>query len=238
MNKTILLLSCEHATNFIPDAYSALFKPFTERLNTHQGVDFGALEAAQYMQQVFSCVLIQASTSRLLIDYNRSLHGHCFSSISESLSPVEKEEVIATYYLPYRQKIIQQIDDIIAAGDRVLHCSIHSFTPIFNNQIRNAELSFLYDPKRALEKEYARLWKEHIQKETNQYRIRMNYPYKGISDGVTTAMRARYAAADYSGLEIEINQSLVLNKPELTIKKDLAMALQQILSSSENKNGE
>lgn len=229
MSKTILLLSCEHAVNYIPDAYAALFWPFHGRLNTHEGMDFGALETAQYMQQIFSCTLIHASTSRLLIDYNRSLHNHCFSSISNNLLPQEKEEVITTYYLPYRQKIISQIDEIVAAGNRVLHCSIHSFTPIFNNEVRNAELTFLYDPKRGLEKEWARKWKDQIQKETNHYRIRMNYPYKGVSDGVTTAMRTRYAPEDYIGLEIEINQALVLNNKTVAVKEDLALTLRKIL---------
>ena len=39
--------------------------------------------------------------------------------------------------------------------------------------------------------------------------MRHNYPYSGISDGLTTSLRKRHTQARYLGVEIEINQALV-----------------------------
>jgi len=58
-----------------------------------------------------------------------------------------------------------------------------------NGIVRNADIGFLYDPRRPSEKELAQLWREEIKKQCSDYRIRMNYPYTGISDGFTTALR-------------------------------------------------
>ena len=40
-------------------------------------------------------------------------------------------------------------------------------------------------------------------------RVRLNYPYRGDSDGLTTWLRRRHPAARYLGIELEINQALV-----------------------------
>ena len=42
-----------------------------------------------------------------------------------------------------------------------------------------------------------------------------NYPYHGKNDGLTTAMRRCFAPSEYVGIEIELNQALVLSQPRL-----------------------
>jgi predicted N-formylglutamate amidohydrolase len=215
MKKLALVISCEHAVNAIPDSYQPLFKPFKSLLESHQGIDIGALEIALHFKEVFSCDLIQAYTSRLLIDYNRSLNNHCFSEITKKLPEQKKQEIITQYYLPYRQSVIDHIEKHLAKGAQVIHCSIHSFTPVLNQTVRNADIGFLYDPKRPLEKIIAKEWRLVLKKQTQEYRIRMNYPYKGISDGVATAMRKKYSLEEYLGIEIESNQALTQNEHSL-----------------------
>lgn len=224
--KKILFLTCEHAVNSIPSSYQALFKPHQALLDTHRGIDFGALEIALSMQEVFACDLVQATTSRLLIDCNRSLGPRCFSKISTPLSLPEKQKIIDQYYLPYRQKVLQCIEKYRAQGLQVMHCSVHSFTPILNNEIRTVDIGFLYDPKRSLEKKWAKVWKEELSKESKAYRIRMNSPYQGISDGLTTALRKKYLPEEYLGLELECNQALTRNSNSLAqLQKDLILSL-------------
>jgi hypothetical protein len=36
--------------------------------------------------------------------------------------------------------------------------------------------------------------------------VRRNYPYRGWSDGLTTALRRRFAERAYVGIELEVNQ--------------------------------
>ena len=225
IKKLALVVSCEHAVNTIPDAYHSLFKPYIALLKTHRGIDFGALEIALHFKEVLECDLICATTSRLLIDCNRSLNGRCFSEITDSLPVQEKQDIIAQYYLPFRQSVINQIDKHLAKGSQVIHCSVHSFTPVLNGKVRNADIAFLYDPQKALEKILAKKWRQEIENKS-EYRIRMNYPYKGSSDGFTTALRKRYSPEECLGIEIESNQTLTRKKNSLIdLKNCLAMGL-------------
>ncbi|MBI2786986.1 MAG: N-formylglutamate amidohydrolase [Legionella longbeachae] len=215
MKKIALIISCEHAVNTIPSPYQSLFEPFKNLLESHEGIDSGALEIALHFKEVFSCDLIQSHTSRLLIDYNRSLNNRCFSEITKKLPKQKKQEIITQYYLPYRQRVIDHIEKHLATGAQVIHCSIHSFSPVLKKVIRNAEIGFLYDPQRPLEKKIAKEWRLEVKKQTGEYRIKMNYPYKGNSDGFTTTLRKKYLAEEYIGIEIELNQALTRNQNSL-----------------------
>ena len=43
-----------------------------------------------------------------------------------------------------------------------------------------------------------------------ELRVRRNYPYAGKGDGLTSYLRRRFAQSDYVGIELEINQGIVL----------------------------
>ena len=90
---------------------------------------------------------------------------------------------------------------------RVIHLGIHSFTPVLNNVVRNADIGILYDPARTWEAQVATSIIEEIQARAPRLRIRRNYPYLGKSDGLTTSLRKKFGPA-YAGIEIEINQKL------------------------------
>lgn len=221
MKKIALLVTCEHAVNAVPDAYSMLFDGHEALLQTHRGFDNGALFLATQLQTTLCCPLIAANATRLLIDCNRSLrHPHCFSEITALLSGVEKEQIIANYYQPYRELVINQIASFINAGFIVWHLSIHSFTPVLDGLMRNADIAFLYDPKRIIEKLLARDW-QHTLKQSSDFKIRLNYPYRGNSDGFTTALRRQFSEYKYLGFEIEINQALAGCQEKLELIAEL-----------------
>jgi predicted N-formylglutamate amidohydrolase len=128
-----------------------------------------------------------------------------FSELTLPCDVVTKEAIIKQYYLPYREQIETIINGLVGMNRPVLHFSIHSFTPRLGKVVRKADLGLLYDPSRNLEKGYARQL-QRILKTGSNYVIRLNYPYRGKADGLTTALRKRYPAGQYSGMEIEINQ--------------------------------
>lgn len=208
-----LLFSCEHAVNDIPPDFAPYFSQHQEVLNTHRGIDFGALEVAQHLSRAFSLELYAASVSRLLIECNRSLsHSACFSEISTAFSQEEKNRLIQDYYLPYRQRVTRQIQAYVDAGFQVWHLSIHSFTPEWNGVARKADIGLLYDPKRPAERAMARQWQTLLKPSAL---TRLNYPYRGDSDGFTTSLRKEFADEDYIGIEVEINQALTRNQKRL-----------------------
>ena len=231
MKPIVTVLSCEHAVNTIPAHHQPLFHQQESVLKTHRAIDIGALEVACHLHQTMACDFEQTSISRLLIDCNRSLnHKQCFSEFTKKLSAEDKQTLIDTYYLPYRQKVETIIQNHIDKGAQVLHLSVHSFTPELNGKIRNAAIGLLYDYTRHGEREVARVWKGLIELQTPAFRVRMNYPYHGKSDGLTSHLRKIHSEHDYLGLEIECNQALLSDdESRKDVSTVLAASLQELL---------
>jgi len=222
-----IVMSCEHASNEIPLPYLYLFAQNQTVLATHRAVDIGAQVIADHLSQLLNCDYTKSTISRLLIDCNRTLrHAHCFSEFTRPLSQSAKQQLIENYYQPFREQTESIIQNHIERGHQVLHLSIHTFTPELNGIERNAAIGLLYDPSRHGEKEVARVWQEILFSQTPAYRVRQNYPYRGTSDGFTSALRKKYAEKDYLGLEIESNQALVQDEASL---KQLLHALSESL---------
>jgi predicted N-formylglutamate amidohydrolase len=201
------LITCEHGGNRIPAKYRPLFEPHRALLESHRGYDPGALELAREFASVLGAELVYSTTSRLLVELNRSLHHRqVFSRITRGLSSIEREEILARHYLPYRERVEAQVHDGIASGRRVLHLSCHSFTPKLNGVERGADIGLLYDPRRAPELEFCAVWQQEIQNEQSSLIVRRNYPYRGSDDGLTTALRRRHPQSAYAGIELEVNQ--------------------------------
>ena len=207
---TKLILTCEHGGNKVPAEYKSLFKNSKELLKTHRGYDIGALELFAKLKPLAD-FHSYTETSRLLIELNRSFHHkNLFSSITKHLAIKGKNEIINNYYLPYRNNIENKIDDLIKKNDKIVHLSIHTFTPVLNNKIRNCDIGLLYNPKHRYEKNFCITLKENIQSLNSFLNVRFNYPYLGIADGFTSYLRKRFNEGNYLGIEIEVNQKFPL----------------------------
>lgn len=199
------ILSCEHGGNQIPASYLPLFDNAEAVLKTHRGWDPGALALFERLKPL-AHVSHSSTVSRLLIELNRSLHhSSLFSSYTSSLSQDVKQGLITSYYTPYRQLIQEAIQAYLAKNKQVFHLSIHSFTPVLDGEVRNADIGLLYDPGRKEEKTFCAHWKAQLQQEMPQLVVRYNYPYRGTADGFTTYLRKQFPQ-DYVGIEVELNQ--------------------------------
>ncbi len=206
-DKTDILLTCEHGGNRIPPAYRSLFQDRSSLLASHQGYDPGALEIARFLSKKLPAPLFYSTVSRLLVELNRSpKHPTLFSEITRNLPNEIKQSILQRFYWPYRQEVERAIAERIQKGRAVLHIGVHSFTPVWNGIPRNADVGILYDPQRILEKEFALRWQNTLQSIQPALIVRRNYPYRGISDGFTTALRKQFPPHLYLGIELEINQ--------------------------------
>lgn len=204
-----LILTCEHGGAEIPGDLVARFQPHADLLRTHRGLDFGALSVFEALVPL-AALTARSTVCRLVVDLNRSRHHRqLFSAITRDLPPTERERLLAEHYYPYRQRVESTISGLVDAGDVVFHLSIHSFTPELNGELRNADLGLLYDPRRDGERQLAKRWRVHLSEAWPQARVRMNYPYRGTSDGVTSYLRKRFAPTAYAGIELELNQALL-----------------------------
>lgn len=212
-----LVLTCEHGGNRIPAPWRALFHDQQARLDSHQGHDIGALACARALARRLDVQLWAAETSRLLIDLNRSPHHpRLFSDITRHLPATDRQRILETCYLPHRQRVTRHIHDLIAAGHRVLHVGVHSFTPVLDGVERNTDLALLYDPARPLEARLCARWRDALRKD-GRFRVHSNRPYRGVSDGFTRYLRTCFRPADYAGVELELNQRL-LTRPGTAIR--------------------
>lgn len=201
------IFTCEHGGNNIPDEYKDLFKTHLSLLKTHRGYDIGILEIFKEFTKHFNGKSFYSEISRLLIELNRSLHHqNLFSEITKNLDQSTKQEVLKSYYKPYRTKVENCIADLINRNNKVVHISFHSFTPELNGVIRKADVGLLFDPKSSFEKHFCKNWKAEINRLNNLYKVRFNYPYLGIADGFTSYLRKKYGSQNYCGIELEINQ--------------------------------
>ena len=204
-----LLLSCEHGGNRVPRTYAALFVGQRPLLATHRGYDIGALKAARYLRMRLQAPLVAATTTRLLVDLNRSLgHPALFSEFTRGLDPQCRERIIEQHYRPYREAVRAHVEAGVASAGRVIHVSVHSFTPWSKAAARRCQVGLLYDPQRAAEREFSTDWQRALQAARPGLIVRRNYPYRGVSDGLVTSLRTLFDPTRYVGIELEINQAL------------------------------
>lgn len=223
-----ILITCEHGGNEIPLAYHAFFQHQQQALNSHHGYDPGTLDLFEEVEFLADFSL-KSEVSRLLVELNRSLHHrHLFSEVSKEFSAEKKEEILQQYYFPYRNSVEKQIETWIRFHEKVIHLSLHSFTPIFNGIERNADVGILYDSSKTNEKNFSKNFKLQLQQELQQFKIRFNYPYLGKADGLTTYLRKKFPT-NYIGIELEINQKYATgNQFSTAIKQAIVRVLERL----------
>lgn len=204
------ILTCEHATNRIPSEYRRLFQSHREILKTHRGYDPGAEAIAHQFERFLRAPLYVGESSRLLVELNRSVgHPQLFSEFSRTLDIRTQSRVLDDYYHPFRRRVQNHIARWTRDQHRVIHLSLHTFTPSLHGEIRNADIGLLYDPRRQHEKALCCHWQRRIASVAAQLRVRRNYPYQGKSDGFTTALRRTFPESLYLGVELEVNQKWI-----------------------------
>ncbi len=206
--KRPLLLSCEHGGNRVPARYAQLFAGHRRLLASHRAVDLGALGLARALSRRLGAPLIAATTTRLLVDLNRSAgHPRWFSEITRKLPEAERQQIVARHYAPYRARVRERLAGWIGSGRVALHVSVHSFTPQLDGKPRRCDIGLLYDPARPLEVAWADAWVRALRDRAPALVVRRNYPYRGITDGFVTRLRREFPPSAYAGIELEINQA-------------------------------
>ena len=205
------LFTCEHGGNRIPPSYRSLFHEYRALLGTHRGYDLGALVMARALAKAFRARLVTSTISRLLVDLNRSIgHPQLFSAATRGAPVKLRAKIVDQHYLPYRAQVERLVRQSLSRGRRVIHISSHSFTPELDGKVRRADVGLLYDPARRAEALLCARWKASLAAAAPELRVRRNYPYTGKGDGLTSYLRLRFARGAYVGIELEINQSIVL----------------------------
>ena len=226
-----LLITCEHGGNAVPEACAPLFADWGDVLASHRGYDIGALATARALADATGAPLLAAATTRLVADLNRSAgHPRLFSEATKKLPRARRQELLAAHYHPHRDAVTRIAAQALDSGRRLLHIASHSFTPRLNGVVRHCDVGFLYDPGRAAEKAFCSRWRRELACLDNDLILRRNFPYRGVADGLVTALRRRFGEG-YLGVELEVNQRFALGGGEAldSVNEHLADALRRAL---------
>ena len=209
-----LILVCEHASRYIPEALNNLGLDDTAA-REHIAWDIGALALAEQLSEQLGATLLSANYSRLLIDLNRPRHAPdsipAQSEIYQVPGNRELDEATREYrrqclFKPFHTQLQQLIDARLAEGRPVRVVGIHSFTPVYYGQPRELEVGVLFGQARA----YAQRMLDGL--ERHPLKVAGNQPYRIDPLGDMTVP----VHGDARGLEsvlIEVRNDL-LRSPE------------------------
>jgi predicted N-formylglutamate amidohydrolase len=137
-----IVLVCDHASNRVPQCLNYLgLSP--QQLADHISWDPGAADVAKALSGLLNASLVLSNYSRLVADCNRPLSSpeliaEQSAGISipgnQGLSLEQHERRIVTFFDPYHQAIDRVLD--ARRQQPTLLLSIHSFTPVLNDQPR------------------------------------------------------------------------------------------------------
>ncbi len=153
-----LVLVCDHASNDIPDGFSALGVA-PDVMTTHVAWDPGALAVAQALSAATDSPLVYPRASRLLLDCNRTpdapgsivvLSEDTAVPGNRDLPHAERLARVRRIYTPYHAAIDAVIDARLAARLATAVVAIHSFTPVYHGKARPWDIGVLYDHDRRL----------------------------------------------------------------------------------------
>jgi predicted N-formylglutamate amidohydrolase len=229
-SKYALLLTCEHGDNRIPREYASLFAGAKDVLASHRGWDPGALDCARSLSRTFREPLLYVLWTRLLVESNRApTNPRIWSSYTKDLPPAEKKRILERYWWPHRRKVEAEVRTKHRGGKTVFHVAVHSYTGNLDGDVRNADIGILYDPRRA-ERKLCERWESIFYELDPTLRVRRNYPYRGIADGLPTWLRRKFPDRAYVGVEFELNQALIGTARWGPAKRTVAESIRRLLS--------
>jgi len=229
-----VVITCEHATNDLPEEYSWSESDRRYFINEHWGLDIGAYEMAKALALELKCVLVHTLYSRLLIDTNRSIVADTLFrrsgdgrevDLNKNLTPAEEQKRIKNYYLPYYEAL-REISLKVGPANVI---SIHSFTADYQGEARSMEVGVLH----GLDSTDLAL-KLNRGMENKGYNSEVNKPYDGITTmgTVKSLIFARHPAKSH-GITFEFRNDILSDREKsLDLKLAAVAVLREVCNFS------
>lgn len=184
---TPLLLTCEHASARIPRGLGKLGLSKAELRGAKDLYDPGSEQLARALAEKLKASILLATTSRLVIDYNRRLDMkgtadntyHAPALKTELLTELEGEEKIVPilgnqkkpaqltvqryrdFVQPYHDAGVSLAQRLVATHGHCLIVSVHSFYPKYSGVERTTDIDVLYDAAVVEGKRFAVAARQH-----------------------------------------------------------------------------
>lgn len=224
-----ILLTCEHASARIPKDLNKLGLSFPELRGAKDLYDPGSAQLTRTLAEKLGANMLLATTSRLVIDYNRRLDMqgvagnayHAPALKTELLTELGGEETIVPilanqkksaqlsvtrykkYVQPYQAAGIALAQRLVAIHGHCLVLSVHSFYPVYRGDVRKVDIDVLYDAAVREGKQFAQV----VKKQTSLV-VAENKPWgmKDVDGGVFNSLQSQPGV---TLLAVDINNRLL-----------------------------
>lgn len=170
-----ILLTCEHASDYIPEEYDLLGMCEVDLQNSKDLFDPGSKEVTELLAKKLNASALYADFSRLVIDCNRRLdavtkndntYHSCALKRELLVEDMEGERMLqipkncidcsddfakeeleryGRYAVPYIQTAHDLVRNMRKKHEKSYLVQIHSFFPTYNGDERTVDISVLYD---------------------------------------------------------------------------------------------
>lgn len=230
--KSPILLTCEHASARIPKDLNKLGLSFPELRGAKDLYDPGSAQLTRMLAENLGASMLLATTSRLVIDYNRRLDMqgvagnayHAPALKTELLTDLDDKEIIVPivanqkksarlavarykqYVQPYQVAGTTLAQRLVAIHGHCLVLSIHSFYPVYRGDVRKTDIDVLYDVAVREGKQFAQV----VKKQTSLV-VAENKPWgmKDVDGGVFNSLQSQPGV---TLLAVDINNRLLQSK--------------------------
>jgi len=202
-----------------------------------QLVCIGAYEMACKISKMLDAPLIASRVSRLVYDCNRSpISGNGVPSKSEkvevpgninlSLDDINKR--VKSVYEPFHELISQTINDperiaLSKQHESPVIITLHSFTPVYFDEVRTVEIGLLHDKDDRL----AKLMMREALAQT-KLKTEFNSPYSP-SDNVMHTVNKHATEKGFLNVMIEVKNDLLSNSSDI---HSISVALSEMIKAS------
>jgi predicted N-formylglutamate amidohydrolase len=217
-NDLPVVVSCEHASGFVPEELNNLGVSMDELNSCNYLMDRGAEGAYDFLVAKLGCNGIKARVSRLVIDVNRDLDQkslirtscgpHSFKG-NKDITEEEKKDRVEKYYLPYRNKLHDLLLDCEKKHGVCFYFSIHTMENCFEKERREMDFAIIYNKGEKVAKKLG----ESLEK--NGHVVTYNNPYTLKTDIIRVTHDSEVMKFNEFAVVVEINDGLV-NDPNIT----------------------
>ncbi|TAE91998.1 MAG: hypothetical protein EAZ81_04205 [Verrucomicrobia bacterium] len=230
-----LVVSCEHATCAIPDAFKEALQSDVERITSPEGWDPGALNLAQALAMKFRTPLVHCEVSRLIIDCHLQDGDPArWSECSQKLTDHQREKLHERQLIPHLSGIRQRIATELVRNASVLHVSVHTFDPALHPDLH---IALLHSEGRAGEAAMAQLWLQILQEKFPQLEIRKNEMfYPENTKTLLDTLRKERSSAQYQAIELQVSNQFFLQGAPMRwdqFKAALIESMRRLLESDD-----
>ncbi|EMI21716.1 N-formylglutamate amidohydrolase [Rhodopirellula maiorica SM1] len=170
--------------------------------------DAAARYVARRMASLLQSPLVENKYAADLIDVTRSSrHRSVMPPAVRKWPCEERDRLVQEVHAEYRNRIRNAVEQHSLRHGFTIHISIRSFALRSEGRLRRTDVGLLYDPSREDEMAFCLDWIDEMYDWAPMIRVRRNYPRRGTTESIVTAMRNHFTADRYIGVELLLNRA-------------------------------